>query len=106
MHKEPDILGALHWVGEPRNPATRGRRLTAWQIATSGPSKIDGFNSITAAAAARGVRPSTMWALLAELRHRYGVVPPAAELAATTPPIREFTNDDIDADLPVTAEEK
>ena len=76
MLNRQNVSSALHWANESSNPATRGRRLTAFLIAVNGPAVVDGCASIKDAAAARHVSESLMHFLLAELRVRYGLIPP------------------------------
>jgi len=76
--RDGDTIGALRWAAEAFNSETRGRRLTAWQIASSGPAAIDGATNIKEAAARRGVPERTIRFLLVELKRQFGMTPPDA----------------------------
>ena len=83
MHRDGDIAGALRWAAEAYNAKTRGRRLTAWQIASGGPSTVDNCSTIEEAAQARGVSHTTIYEHLKILRVQFGLVPPKACLVFT-----------------------
>ena len=100
MRKGGDIIGALRWVGEATNPATRGRRFTAFQVAQGGFWVVDGAGSIADAAAARGVPESTMHALLKELKWVYGILPPRSEIDSEEKQVAEFGRRGSDAVVP------
>lgn len=95
-----NIKAALDWAAEPRNPSTRGMRLTAWQVAVFGTLRVDGAASIDEVASARAIPRATLYAHLKFLRIHFGISFFACEIA-TAParighdsPLNECENSD------------
>lgn len=64
---------AFAWVSETHNAATRGRRLTAYQIAQNGPAAIAGCASLKVAAELRDMSESMLHVILNQLKADFGI---------------------------------
>ena len=74
--REANIRGAVLWAGSFPNPGTRARRATAFAVATLGRESFDGCKDIEAVANKTAMNRQTLYALLDELEHRFGLYEP------------------------------